>query len=127
MNINDTLQFQNVGLPEDILRMKHHGDYENAIKLIDIRLKDENLPQCLRYCLQVQREMMVRMPIEFPYTYGEALAIIREHIPDFSKEEMEALSADLEGSYKGLGVEVAKNEQNEIEVEWQSQKMMQNG
>ena len=34
----------------------------------------------------------------------------------FSKEEMEALSADLEGSYKGLGLEVAKNEQNEIEV-----------
>ena len=25
MNINDTIQFQNVGLPEDILRMKHHG------------------------------------------------------------------------------------------------------
>ena len=93
MNINDTLQFQNVGLPEDILRMKHHGDYENAIKLIDIRLKDENLPQCLRYCLQVQREMMVRMPIEFPYSYDEALAIIREHIPDFSKEEMDDIIA----------------------------------
>ena len=93
MNINDTLQFQNVGLPEDILRMKHHGDYENAIKLIDIRLKDENLPQCLRYCLQVQREMMVRMSIEFPYSYDEALAIIREHIPDFSKEEMDDIIA----------------------------------
>ena len=93
MNINDTLQFQNVGLPEDILRMKHHGDYDNAIKLIDIRLQDENLPQCLRYCLQVQREMMVRMPIEFPYSYDEALSIIREHIPDFSKEEMDTIIA----------------------------------
>ena len=48
MKINETLQFQNVGLPEDILRMKHHGDYDNEIKLIDIRLQDENLPQCLR-------------------------------------------------------------------------------
>ena len=93
MNINDTLQFQNVGLPEDILRLKHHGDYENAIKLIDIRLRDENLPQCLRYCLQVQREMMVRMAIEFPYTYDQALSIIREHIPDFSKEEMDDIIA----------------------------------
>lgn len=93
MNINDTLQFQNVGLPEDILRMKHHGDYENAIKLIDIRLRDENLPQCLRHCLLVQREMMVRMPVEFPYTYDEALAIIREHIPDFSREEMDDIIA----------------------------------
>ncbi len=34
----------------------------------------------------------------------------------FSKEEMEALSADLNGSYKGVGVEVAANENNEIEV-----------
>lgn len=93
MNINDTLQFQNIGLPEDILRMKHHGDYENAIKLIDIRLQDKNLPQCLRYCLEVQREMMVRMPIEFPYTYDEALSIIREHIPDFTKEEFDHIIA----------------------------------
>ena len=93
MNINDTLQFQNMGLPEDILRMKHHGDYDNAIKLIDIRLRDKNLPQCLRYCLQGQREMMVRMSIEFPYSYDEALAIIREHIPDFSKEEMDDIIA----------------------------------
>ena len=93
MNINDTLQFQNVGLPEDILRLKHHGDYDNAIRLIDFRLKDENLPQCLRYCLQVQREMMVRMPIEFPYTYDDALAIIRQHIPDFSKEEFDLIIA----------------------------------
>ena len=93
MKINETLQFQNVGLPEDILRMKHHGDYDNAIKLIDIRLQDENLPQCLRHCLQVQREMMVRMPIEFPYSYDEALSIIRQHIPDFSKEEMDMLIA----------------------------------
>ena len=93
MNINDTLQFQNVGLPEDILRMKHHGDYENAIRLIDIRLQDSNLPLCLRYCLQVHREMMVRMPIEFPYSYQEALDIIRQHIPDFTKEEFDHIIA----------------------------------
>lgn len=93
MNINHTLQFQSVGLPEDILRLKHHGDYDNAIRLIDIRLQDENLPKSLRYCLQLQREMMVRMPVEFPYTYDEALAIIRQHIPDFSKEEMDHIIA----------------------------------
>ena len=93
MNINNTLQFQNIGLPEDILRMKHHGDYENAIKLIDIRLKDTNLPESLRHCLNIHREMMVRMPQEFPYTYNDALSIIREHIPDFTKEEMDDIIA----------------------------------
>ena len=93
MNINHTLRYQNVGLPEDILRMKHHGDYENAIRLIDIRLQDKNLPQSLRCCLQVQREMMVRMPVEFPYTYDEALAMIHQHIPDFTKEEFDRIIA----------------------------------
>ena len=94
MNINDTLQFQNVGLPEDILRMKHHGDYENAIRLIDYRLKTENVPDALRYCMQIHREMMVRSAVEFPYTYDDALAIIRQHIPDFTTEEWNRIIAE---------------------------------
>ena len=34
----------------------------------------------------------------------------------FSQEEMEALSADLQGTYKGIGMEVVQNENNQIEV-----------
>lgn len=94
MNINDTLRFQNVGLPEDILRMKHHGDYDNAIKLIDYRLKTEKMPDALRHCLQIHREMMVRSAVEFPYTYDEALAIIRQHISDFTVEEWNRIIAE---------------------------------
>ena len=93
MSINDMFAFQNVGLPEDILRLKHHGDYENAIRLIDFRLQEDDLPRSLRCCLQLQREMMVRMPAEFPYSYEEALAIIRQHIPDFSVEEFDRIIA----------------------------------
>ena len=94
MYINDTLRFQNVGLPEDILRLKHHGDYDNAIRLIDYRLKTEKMPDALRYCLQIHREMMVRTPVEFPYTYDDALAIIRQHIPDFTTEEWDRIIAE---------------------------------
>ena len=94
MNINETFQFQNVGLPEDILRLKHHGDYENAIKLIDYRLKNEKMPHALRCCLTVHREMMARMASEFPYTYAEALDIIRQHIPDFTAEEWDRIIAE---------------------------------
>ena len=94
MNINDTLRFQNVGLPEDILRLKHHGAYDDAIRLIDYRLKTEKMPDALRYCLGIHREMMVRMPEEFPYTYDEGLAIIRQSIPDFTKEEWDRIIAE---------------------------------
>ena len=94
MYINDTLRFQNVGLPEDILRLKHHGAYDEAIRLIDYRLKTETMPDALRYCLQIHREMMVRMAVEFPYTYDDALAIIRQHIPDFTVEEWNRIIAE---------------------------------
>ena len=94
MNINDTLQFQNIGLPEDILRLKHHGAYDDAIRLIDYRLKTEKVPDALRYCMLIHREMMVRTAVEFPYTYEDALAIIRQHIPDFTKEEWDRIIAE---------------------------------
>ena len=94
MNINETLQFQNIGLPEDILRMKQHGDFEGAVRLIDHRLKNDKLPDALRYCLQIHREMMVRLPEEFPYTWEEALQIIRDSIPDFTMEEFNRIIAE---------------------------------
>ena len=45
MNINDTISFQNIGLPDDILRRKLHGDFAGAIRLIDRRLAEGNLPR----------------------------------------------------------------------------------
>lgn len=89
MNINDCFRDLNVGLPEDILRRKLHGDFEGAIRLIDRRLCRDEQPQGLRNCLTVQREMMLRTSPDYPYSKKEALAIVREHIPDFSEEEFD--------------------------------------
>ena len=91
MNINDTLAYLTTGLPEDIQRKKLHGDYAGAIRLIDLRLKEENLPDTLRSSLLVQREICQRLPEEFPYTREEAIALVRSHIPDFSEAEFDAL------------------------------------
>ena len=89
MNINDCFRDLNVGLPEDILRRKLYGDFEGAIRLIDRRLARSDQPQGLRNCLTVQREMMLRIPDDYPYSREDALAILREHIPDFSEEEFD--------------------------------------
>ena len=62
MNINDTLQFQNAGLPDDILRRKLWGDFEGAIRLIDRRLADPATPKALAYSIQIQKEMMRYLP-----------------------------------------------------------------
>lgn len=94
MNINDTLQYQNVGLPDDILRRKLHGDFDGAIRLIDRRLKENNLSEAMRNALTVHREMILRLPEEFPYTRDAAISIVRQHIPDFTEEEFNDLVDD---------------------------------
>ena len=62
MNINDTLMFQNIGLPDDIRRRKEHCDLEGAIRLIDRRRADTDTTQSMRHCLQVHREMICHLP-----------------------------------------------------------------
>lgn len=95
MKINDTFQYLNVGLPEDILRRKLHGDFTGAIRLIDKRLTQAQIPDELRWCLVAEQEMMQRMPTDYPLTRQEALSKIRSHIPDFSEEEFDCLPEAL--------------------------------
>ena len=80
-----------VELPEDILRRKLHGDYEGAIRLIDRRLQETNLPEALRGSLLLQKKLCQELPAEFPYTKKEAMAIIHQDIPDFTEAEFQEL------------------------------------
>lgn len=89
MKINDHFRYLNIGLPEDILRRKIYGDYTGAIRLIDRRLAGDNITDALRSCLIVQREIMLRAPLDYPLTKTDALAILRNHIPDFTEEEFD--------------------------------------
>ena len=89
MSVNDAFRSLHVGLPEDILRRKLYGDFEGAIRLIDLRLSRENVPQALRDCMTAQREMMRRTPADYPFDRAQALARVRAYIPDFSEEEFD--------------------------------------
>lgn len=91
LNVNETIQFQNIGLPDDIRARKLHGDFAGALRLIELRLKDKTLPQAMKYSLELQREIIRRLPGEFPYSRDEALTIIRESIADFTEEEFDLL------------------------------------
>lgn len=91
MNIHDTILYQNIGLPDDILRRKLHGDFVGALRLIDRRLADPKTSQAMKYSLTFHREMLVRLPEQFPYTKTEALEIVRKDIPDFTEEEFSEL------------------------------------
>ena len=89
MDINETFRSLNVGLPQDILRLKIYGDFDEAVRLIDQRLARPNIPQGLRSCMTAQREMMLRTPPDYPYSREEALALVRERIPDFTEAEFD--------------------------------------
>lgn len=91
MNINETLRYLNIGLPEDILRHKMHGNLKEAVRLIDLHLQKDSLPTALRCCLIAQREIMLRQPEDYPYDKAAALALVRNDIPDFSEAEFDAL------------------------------------
>lgn len=87
--MNESFRYLHVGLPDDILQKKLYGDVEGAVRLIDKRLALTTLPKALRYCLTAEREMILRRGEDYPYTKEEALALVREHIADFSEEEFE--------------------------------------
>ncbi len=89
MKENQLFSYLNIGLPEDILRMKMHGDLDGAVRLIDKKLANQGLPEELRYCLTAEREMILRMPSDYPFTREDALKKIREHIPAFSEAEFD--------------------------------------
>ncbi len=91
MTINDTLRYLHLGLPQDIAQRKAHGDLKGALRLIDRRLADEATPAPLRHALTAHREIIERLPKNFPVTYEAALAEIRSHIPDFEASELDEL------------------------------------
>ena len=91
MNLNHTFSYLGCGLPEDIARLKAAGYFQEAVRLIDLRLKERRLSEPLLLAMTAQREMMLRAPEDYPLTREEALAQCREHIPDFTEAEFDAL------------------------------------
>ena len=110
MNRNDALRQMAAGLPEDIARLKAAGYYQEAIGQIDALLAENwqqtqrggsraggpvnpmpAAPDALRASLEAQREILQRLPAEYPYDLPAALARVQAHIPDFTMEELQAL------------------------------------
>ena len=114
---NETFRSLNVGLPDDVERLKAAGYYAEAIERIDTYLaedwtetqnspatqgcpaaageKPENpTPQgvaALRDALRVQREILRRLPEEYCWTEEAAVARMQELVRDFTVEEFREL------------------------------------
>lgn len=85
-------------LPEDVLKRKWAGDFEGEIALIDALLQ-KDIPGMLKDRLRVERRMAELLPAKFCYNREQAMEMMREVIPDFTVEELEALELDRAVEY----------------------------
>ena len=80
-----------VKLPEDVIKAKWCGDFERAGRLIDRYCREEKTPAFLKKRLEMEREILERLPLDYGYSVEEGLAMIQQDIPDFTREELEML------------------------------------
>ena len=78
------LRALSVPLPEDILKLKWGGDFETALEVTERRLQQEGLPEALKQRLLLEREILGRIPRQYPYSWQEALSMLKARFQDFS-------------------------------------------
>lgn len=78
-------------LPEDIQKLKWGGDFETLEKVLAERIRDARTPDVLKKRLKLELALSARIPREYPYSWEEALAILRASIRDFADGELTAL------------------------------------
>lgn len=84
------IKYLSIPVPEDILKLENYGDFNDALDIIDARLK-ENIPQALRGRLELEKVRIDRLRREYVYSYDEALSILQKEIRDFKVSELDKL------------------------------------
>ena len=111
-NLNACLASLNLGLPDDVRRLKEAGYYTEAIARIDAYLaedwtKTQNQPvqpggplpenptphgvDAMRDALLAQREILRRLPLDYTVPEAQALELLQDLVRDFTPEEFRAL------------------------------------
>ncbi len=80
----DILRYLEIPLPEDIEKAKWCGDLDRAQRLIQKRLESGKLPFSVEKRLEVEREILKRLPQDYIYSEEQGFAILQEHIPDIT-------------------------------------------
>ena len=94
MNRNDGFRYLHMGLPEKVMRKKMAGDFPGAIEEMDRLLAGQELPEAMCLCLETNKEMIKRLPSDYPYSREEAIALAQKAVPDFGEEEFDQLERE---------------------------------
>lgn len=97
-NQNEVILFMNMNtlnipLPEDLMKLKWNGQFKLMQEMIDLRLQ-KDIPEKLKERLQLEKEILTRLPEDFIYTKEDAISILKSKIQDFKDEEFDTLFKD---------------------------------
>lgn len=88
-----------VELPEDITRLKAMGHLKLMKRVIEKRL-EKDLPEALRERLLLEREIIARLPEQYPHSWQSAINMMKETFADFENEELDDLL--VEGAFEWI-------------------------
>ncbi len=86
---HDDLEALMIPLPEDLRKVKAFGDYARLDRMLDMRIADERLPGALRARLRLEKQIVARIPREYPYDRAAALALLSAALEGFTPAELE--------------------------------------
>ena len=85
------LLFLGAPLPEDVEKLKWHGDLAHAARRIDQYLEGD-IPQAQRSRLEAEKEVLSRLPDAYPLNWDAALERFKSAFEDATAEELEELA-----------------------------------
>ena len=88
--MDDQIEALGYPLPEDIEKLKWHGDYAEAIELIHTRL-GEDIPETLKEKLRIEEKQMGKILRDYVITQKEAEEILNERLVDYQSGELDRL------------------------------------
>lgn len=94
MSAEHSIDSLSMPLPEDILKRKWAGDLDGAVHAIELRLQ-QPLPNMLRDRLICEREIIRRLPTQYPWSREQALQKFIELFPTATSDDFDRL--ELEG------------------------------
>lgn len=89
----NNMQALKTNLPEDIALLKAWGDFDKAAELIKKYLT-RPIPKALAERLTLELSILAELPMQYPYPYDEALKMMQEKVPGFTREDLETLKDD---------------------------------
>lgn len=86
--MNYDMKYLSIPLPEDITKLKWSGFFKELQAAIQEYLQKENLPESLRKRLEIESELASRIPIQYPFSWNDALCLLKDNIQNFKEEEL---------------------------------------